>query len=159
MLSMLSEAIITSWCSPLRSSPSYTASRRRFASEALAALRSKSRLYTPLAPKFLASRLLVDLYFTKPHSQRRARRTYELYCVGAGGSGWLGHGFYPLVSTRSCRAALYGMPRRRWQNSFEFYGEPMCVQASEAIEPSAASRSEQGSTPSITQKAAPHAPC
>ena len=107
---MLSEASIASWCSPSQASPSYTPSRQEIASEALVALRSKSRLYTPLAPKFLASRLLVDLCFTNLCSQRRARRPRSCICDGAELC-WLGLGFYMrLAGSGRLRAALYGMP-------------------------------------------------
>ena len=165
MLSMLSEANIASWCSPLRSSPSYTASRRRFASEALAALRSKSRLYTPLAPKFLASRLLVDLCFTKLCS-KRVQGVVELYLRSELAAFAGGDGFYPLLVSHQGGFARHstGCLPPPWGgrihlNSTESQAVAGIIRSHRQLREANRQSHHIRSTPSITQRAAPRPPC
>ena len=167
MLSMLSEASIASWCSPSQASPSYTPSRRRLRLRHWCSPKQISLAQTPRAE---ISRLALaggSMLFAKPASSlSKVLFTTQLAPELAGpplGPPLAAVRVLPARTREASRGTLRDASRlRRWQNSFEFYGEPCPQQASirshrQLREANKASAARHRAVSSLPQKGCPNA--
>ena len=165
MLAMLSEASIASWCSPSQASPSYTPSRRRLRLRHWCSPKQISLVQTPragIARLALAggSMLLQNLASSLSKVLFTTQLASELASPGCSA------GFSRPDQGGVARHSTGCLPPLEMADQLNSTESPELWLASEAIEPSAASRSEQGSAPhpqhaieQFHQRAAPHKPC